>query len=159
MRASAFLPLFLLLINTKPSKARAEASGACFTRSIYLNGVDISGAFSQKLQKVNLRIDEKGDIYIAAPHYQAFEADHYLPVSNYLKSLQTPVQQKPAPIPQTHNGPGPNISSLQPSSSGPAPTQIPSMPEPGRGIAVPATDPNPPQPDKPGYRSPEFSVP
>jgi len=37
--------------------------------SIYLNGVNIDGVTAQKFDKANVRIDEKGNVYIDAPGY------------------------------------------------------------------------------------------
>lgn len=38
--------------------------------SVYLNNVNIDGVTSQKFEKVNVRIDEKGNVFIDAPGYQ-----------------------------------------------------------------------------------------
>lgn len=50
-------------------------------RSIFLNGVDISSAKTQQLKKVDVKIDEKGDIHIMAPHYQVHEENTFVPLS------------------------------------------------------------------------------
>jgi hypothetical protein len=50
-------------------------------RSIYLNGIDISNAQSQDLENVNIRINDNGDIFIIAPHYQVNEEETYMPLS------------------------------------------------------------------------------
>ena len=49
------------------------SASSVYGRSIYLNGVDVSSARNQFLKNVNLRIDENGNIYIEAPHYQINE--------------------------------------------------------------------------------------
>lgn len=43
---------------------------AAFAGSVYLNKVRIDGVTNQKFEKVTVRIDEKGDVYIEAPGYQ-----------------------------------------------------------------------------------------
>ena len=72
-----------------------------FGRSIFLNGQDISSATSQELSSVNIRIDEKGNILITAPHYKVHKETHYRPLSSNrstpkarLNSKQTPDQSQ-----------------------------------------------------------------
>jgi|GEM_PF-1341443 len=50
-------------------------------RNIYLNGVDVSSSRSQELRNVQIRINEKGDIFISAPHYQVTEEDFFTPLA------------------------------------------------------------------------------
>lgn len=52
-------------------------------RSIFLNGTDISNARSQTLDDVDIRIDEKGNLYISAPHYQVHQEETFVPLSRY----------------------------------------------------------------------------
>lgn len=54
---------------------------AAFARNIFLNGVDVSSSRSQELRNVQVRINEKGDIFISAPHYQVTEEDFFTPLS------------------------------------------------------------------------------
>lgn len=62
----------------------------CTGRSIYLNGIDISGSQNQELKKVDVTINENGDIFITAPQYEVYEEDHYLPLSKTPKGLNGP---------------------------------------------------------------------
>ncbi len=68
--------------------AAAATAPAAFARNIFLNGVDVSSSRSQELRNVQVRINEKGDIFISAPHYQVTEEDFFTPLSR----LATPPQ-------------------------------------------------------------------
>lgn len=59
-------------------------------RTIILNGTDISSAKSQEMRNVNIYIDEKGDVFITAPHYQVNEEDTYTPLSKYIQGINYP---------------------------------------------------------------------
>ncbi len=65
-------------------------SANLFARTVFLNGTDISSAKSQDLKNVSIHIDEKGDLYISAPHYQVNEENTFLPLSKYVQSLNRP---------------------------------------------------------------------
>lgn len=52
-------------------------------RSIFLNGIDISGAKHQILENVTVRIDGQGQIFIEAPHYEVNEESTYIPLSTW----------------------------------------------------------------------------
>ncbi|APJ04720.1 hypothetical protein [Silvanigrella aquatica] len=49
-------------------------------RVIYLNGVNISSVKNQELENVNLHIDNNGNIYIDAPHYEIGVEQSYHPL-------------------------------------------------------------------------------
>lgn len=66
-------------------------------RNIYLNGVDVSSSRSQELRNVQVRINEKGDIFISAPHYQVTEEDFFTPLAR--------VGAPPTPPPGVSTGP------------------------------------------------------
>jgi len=53
-------------------------------RSIYFNGIDISSARSQTLKKVNVRIDEHGNVFLEGEHYRVHHEAHYTPLSKWL---------------------------------------------------------------------------
>lgn len=62
----------------KPSSRSAAAAllvlfapAAVAAGSIYLNGVNIDGVVNTKFEKATVRIDEKGNVFIDAPGYQA----------------------------------------------------------------------------------------
>jgi len=79
------------------------SSGCLFTqaavaRSIYLNGIDISSSRNQTLKKVNLRIDENGNLYIEAPHYQVDEQQSYTPLSSWVQGINAPRHKKPGKL-------------------------------------------------------------
>jgi hypothetical protein len=80
-------------------------------RSIFLNGVDISAARSQELKNVDVRINESGDVFIVAPHYQVNEEDTYVPLSKYAEGLKLPKHKAPQAVGETLNvGPGTPIA-------------------------------------------------
>ena len=68
--------------------AAAASAPVAFARNVFLNGVDVSSSRSQELRNVQVRINEKGDIFISAPHYQVTEEDFFTPLSR----LATPPQ-------------------------------------------------------------------
>lgn len=74
-----------------------SAAGAAEARSIFLNGIDVSSARNQTLKNVEIKINENGDIFIIAPHYQVNEEETYTPLSRYM-------QGKPAPLIQSDAG-------------------------------------------------------
>ncbi len=61
--------------------AAAASAPVAFARNVFLNGVDVSSSRSQELRNVQVRINEKGDIFISAPHYQVTEEDFFTPLS------------------------------------------------------------------------------
>lgn len=82
--------------------AAVALTGGTAVRSIYLNGTDISSARSQELKGVDVVINEKGDVFIVAPHYQVNEEDTYVPLSKFVQGMggpkHQPMQQaKPVP--------------------------------------------------------------
>lgn len=48
---------------------------AAFAGSVYLNGVNIDGVTNTRFEKATVRIDEKGNVFIDAPGYQAKVVD------------------------------------------------------------------------------------
>ena len=89
MFKKAICIFFIFSFTSFHSASGSEAGG----RSVYLNGVDISGAKNQVLNNVNLNVDEHGDIFISAPHYKVYEENHFLPLSS--KSPKTSLPHKP----------------------------------------------------------------
>jgi hypothetical protein len=67
-------------------------------RSVFLNGIDISSARSQELKNVDIVINEQGDLFISAPHYQVNEEDTYVPLSKYVQGANAPVHQAPQAV-------------------------------------------------------------
>lgn len=74
-------------------------SNVALSRNIFLNGIDISSATGQELKNVTIRINEKGDVFIVAPHYQVNEEDTYVPLSKYVQGVNLPTHKKPTEIP------------------------------------------------------------
>jgi hypothetical protein len=73
-------------------------------RRVYLNGIDISSAKHQVLQKVTVRIDGQGHIFIEAPHYEVTEESTYIPLSSLShESGTTPRHRQRGPIPPSHS--------------------------------------------------------
>ncbi len=71
------------------------------TRSVYLNGVDISSAKSQDLRNVDVHINEAGDLFIIAPHYQVNEEDTYVPLSKFVQGMNLPKHKAPQKVGST----------------------------------------------------------
>ena len=67
-------------------------------RSVYLNGFDISSAYSQDLKNVNIHINERGDIFISAPHYTVNVEDSYMPLSRYHQQKESLSHKDPKKI-------------------------------------------------------------
>lgn len=95
-----------------------------YARSVYLNGQDITSARVQTLKKVNLKIDENGDIYIEAPHYHVNEETTYTPLSSYNKKLNAPKHGDAGPTSTTVLGTPGEAKVADPVISAPA-TQAP----------------------------------
>jgi len=51
------------------------SSNALAAGSVYLNGVRIDGVTNQKFDKVNVRIDEQGNVFIDAPGYNVRQVE------------------------------------------------------------------------------------
>lgn len=98
--AFARLPTAVLAIGLSLSthEAFAAAAATVGSRSIFLNGVDISSAKSQDLKHVDIHISENGDLFIIAPHYQVNEEDTYVPLSKYVQGLNQPAHKAPQAI-------------------------------------------------------------
>jgi hypothetical protein len=67
-----------LLAQSMPQSSKASQT----TRSIFLNGVDISNARQQELRSVHVQIDSDGNVFIKAPHYQVTEEETFIPLSS-----------------------------------------------------------------------------
>ena len=65
-------------------------------RNIYLNGTDISSARNQELKNVRVIINEHGDVFLIAPHYQVNLQDSYVPLSKYMQGVHSPKHKKPS---------------------------------------------------------------
>jgi hypothetical protein len=106
-------------------------------RSLYLNGQNISSAYGEQLNGVDLYIDDHGDIFISAPQYQVIQESTQRPLS-LAPSSQTAAerQQIHQAVQRTSSMKGATVGS--PPSSGPAQdgSAAPAVAEPGE----PATD-------------------
>lgn len=157
--------LLVLLALTSVKSIGFESQGSCTSRSVFLNGVDISGATSQELKKVNLHINENGDVYISAPHYEAFEEDHYLPISKYLKSLNTPEHKKPVSVSRSASEDQRELMRKSPDSqnspvvSRPLPDTDPTGNAPFLSSPASADSTNDPSLNKQGSKSPDIEPP
>lgn len=136
------------------------------TRSVYLNGVDISGAKSQDLRNVDVHINENGDLFIIAPHYQVNEEDTYVPLSKFVQGMNLPKHKPPQKVSSTDEvmpaakpEPGQMVPKAGEPVSPPAASQTISTPAQGESKAeakpdaqpmpAPATQ-DPPPPALPG---------
>jgi hypothetical protein len=110
--------------------AAAATAPVAFARNVFLNGVDVSSSRSQELRNVQVRINEKGDIFISAPHYQVTEEDFFTPLSR----VATPPQaSQNSGSPELAVAP---VSTLAPTS---AAALSPSVPAAATPPAVAAT--------------------
>ena len=66
-----------------------------YSRSIFVNGIDVSSIKNQTLKKVDVYVDEHGNIYIQAPHYQVTEESSFIPLSKYYQNSKTTIEHKP----------------------------------------------------------------
>ena len=101
-------------------------SPAVLGRDVLLNGQDISSARNQELKGVNLRIDDKGNLFIEAPQYRVHEEDTYTPLSRFVKDAGR--DNKSAGLPP-HRAPRP--LALSPQSGDPDANRdmVPASPE------------------------------
>jgi len=81
------------------------AANVAVARSVYLNGIDISSSRNQNLKGVNLRIDENGNLYVEAPHYQVNEENTFAPLSSWIQGTTGPKHQVPQELPKTLSSP------------------------------------------------------
>lgn len=93
---------FICLLATSPAWGLTAG-----TRSVFLNGVDISSAKNQSMQQVNIKIDSQGNVYIEAPQYEAQQETTFVPLGRR--------QPLPGAIPQ-HRAPGPLPQRIEPAS-------------------------------------------
>ena len=126
-------------------------------RDVYLNGTDISSAFNQQIKNADIRIDEKGTLYISAPHYQVKEQDTYLPLSKFFEDTQPPAHKKePQPLhTQSTEAPHPSAATASaavspanpppapPASIAPQPISQPQTPAAKTLPTMPAPSPTP----------------
>ncbi|RZA27363.1 MAG: hypothetical protein EOP10_00255 [Proteobacteria bacterium] len=70
------------------------------TRSVFLNGVDISSTKNQSMQQVNISIDSQGNVYIEAPHYEAQQESTFVPLGRQGSvTARIPQHRAPGPLP------------------------------------------------------------
>lgn len=68
-------------------------------RSVYLNGIDISSVRNQSLSQVDIKVDEKGNLYIVAPQYEVQQESTFVPLGKQTNGQLSPVEHKrPAPL-------------------------------------------------------------
>ncbi len=153
--ASTVVMLSLALLVSGQSKAPALSG-----RSLFLNGTDISSARNQLLKNVTLRIDEEGNVFIEAPHYNVREESEYLPISKWAGSKHPAhnATVRALPHPQTAGTAAPGAMPITNSSAaGPGAA----MPAPGAptqsAAAVVATGVAPGQP-KAGVKASDSST-
>lgn len=94
------LSLFCVMTSLANAGSLSIASGepkpvVNANRSVYMNGVDISSTRSQDVRNVHVKIDEYGNIFITAPHYQVTEQETFTPLSSYKHSANQ-MEHKPA---------------------------------------------------------------
>ena len=84
------------LFAASPSIASATATPVTSgSRSVYLNGIDVSSTRSQDLRNVHIKISDNGDIYITAPQYQVTEEETFLPLSSFSSKPPMPEHKPP----------------------------------------------------------------
>lgn len=83
-------------LSIQSSDAKPHVTG---NRSIYMNGVDVSSSRNQDMRNVHVKIDEYGNIFITAPHYQVSEEDTFTPLSSYKYAPAQPAHVPPQELP------------------------------------------------------------
>ncbi|MBC7661394.1 MAG: hypothetical protein H7249_16995 [Chitinophagaceae bacterium] len=82
------------------SAAFTQGALAATSRSVFLNGVDISSTKNQSMQQVNVNIDSQGNVYIEAPHYEAQQETTFVPLGRQgLNAGRIPQHRAPGPLP------------------------------------------------------------
>jgi hypothetical protein len=67
---------------------------------VFINGQEVTGTTNQILKDVAFSIDDKGDIYVLAPHYEVKVEDTYTPLVPGIPKtpeLEVPVKAPEAP--------------------------------------------------------------
>ena len=82
-----FNNLILLMILLFPSFVEA--------RSIFVNGVDITGAVEQTLREVTVYIDKNGDVLITAPQYRVLAKESVKPLGEKPERRRLPKHRSP----------------------------------------------------------------
>ncbi len=73
---------------------------AAQTRSVFLNGIDISSTKNQSMQQVNVSIDSQGNIYIEGPQYEAQQETTFVPLGRQgINAARIPQHRAPGPLP------------------------------------------------------------
>ena len=75
--------------------AGVSLASTALARSVYLNGIDVSSARNQTLKNVQIKINENGDVFILAPHYQVNEEETYTPLSRFVQGATGPTHETP----------------------------------------------------------------
>ncbi len=112
--------------------ALSHLSTFSFSRSVYVNGKDVSSVKGQFMKNVSIRIDDHGDIYIDAPQYQIIEEDSYVPLSSMTQKQKKQVlpEHRAEPIPIAKNDEKKIISEPSPAAPIPVPSATLSSPLP-----------------------------
>jgi hypothetical protein len=109
-------------------------------KTVYLNGVDVSSVRNTTLKNVTVVVDQKGDVYIEAPHYKVDKESTYLPLSKAGSVDKTPEHQLPT-HPNLNQGsyekviPGTPEKVVHPTQAS-APAELP----PSEAVAVPVAN-------------------
>ena len=64
-------------------------------RSIFVNGVDITGAVEQTLREVTVYIDKNGDVLITAPQYRVLAKESVKPLGGKPERRRLPKHRSP----------------------------------------------------------------
>lgn len=86
-------------------------AGPAEARRLFINGIEASNLRQLDLKRVDLQIQDNGDIYITAPHYQLTTTEQFVPLHEYMlaqPNAQLPNMQNQGPdaLPK-HQAPGP----------------------------------------------------
>lgn len=104
------------------------------SRTIFLNGQDISSAYGERLKGVDVYIDKNGDIFISGPQYKVIMESTRSPLS---------LAQKPNEIdgmPEGRDDLHRRMQNEASSRSKSSPASKPAEGERVRGVTEPATD-------------------
>ena len=134
-----YIGFFLLLLLSWTHLAAA--------RSIFVNGEDASSATDARLDRVQVYIDKKGDVYITAPNYELRKEDTFLPLSQPAH----PEHQTSVKDPSDALKPVVSAEELPKSLD---PPSLPGTPPVAEAKAPPATNPELTKPEAPPPASP-----
>lgn len=115
-----------------------------FCQNIYVNGIDVSSAINQHLEKVDIHIDERGDVFITAPNYEVHEEVSYRPLNKAPADSATLLHQTAKELPPVPKEAKIDVKTPEQPRPTTAPVAVPT---------APATEPIASQPSTPAAQA------